>query len=268
MFPSIPIINATFSSEQIIIYYPQNIFKLVPQIIKSIGDDNVTIASTHDINTIIGKTIINIESINFDGYNDSDYIIYFNNDSQYIFTLVIHTNGYYSGWLDIIEMRTIVLPKIKNDIIIKILIGLPGSGKTTFMYNMGVAGQQNICVCDDVLYHQYIFRNMINKLYCDQYGCIIITDPRLCDAHYFSTFMENNIINIIPSENIDLILFKNDVDGCLKNIQIREKDNISKYDDLVKFIECYKDIYKSDHPIYVAYNSIIVDVYNATNEDD
>jgi len=117
----------------------------------------------------------------------------------------------------------------------KVVIGLPGSGKSYYSNSLGIK------VYDDFIWDFYsgkILEDIKNNV------DICINDPRLCNFEIFKKF-----INILSSksENIHLILFENTPEKCKKNSE--------KHFDIEKLTSVYNlENYKN-------YNHTILPVY-------
>lgn len=121
---------------------------------------------------------------------------------------------------------------------ITIIIGLPGSGKT--YYSQKLSG----FILDDFLNGDYIniIKPHLNKN-------IILIDPRMCIQSVFDRIYNN----LIKLSSIQLILYKNDPEQCLKNIVNRDtRKNISET--IQKYSKCY------DLEYYNKYN--VIDIKN------
>ena len=113
-----------------------------------------------------------------------------------------------------------------------LIIGLPASGKTTFINQ-----NKNTILKDYQIYDDFI--NIYNK--SDIYGRLVkgeklcLADPRLCDINTFYNFINEftNDSNInITMEDIGLILFKNNPmlsQKRLTNDNTRNLDDKNKY---------------------------------------
>jgi len=103
-----------------------------------------------------------------------------------------------------------------------ILIGLSGSGKTTY-YNEYLSGQYKFY--DDFI-SNIIDGKLINDLKKKEED-ICIADPRLCNYQTFMRVM--TIINeFVDRKDIQLILFENDKNKCLINAAKRGNRNVNK----------------------------------------
>lgn len=119
-----------------------------------------------------------------------------------------------------------------------ILIGLSGSGKTTY-YNEYLNGQYKFY--DDFI-SNIIDGKLINDLRKKE-GDICIADPRLCNYQTFMRVMKI-IEEIIDKKDIQLILFENDKNKCLINATKRGKRNVNKsieFNSMIYNVENYFD---------------------------
>ena len=138
---------------------------------------------------------------------------------------------------------------MKHDIQVIIIIGLPGSGKTT-LTNKYI---DNYKIYDDYVskfYNGKILRNI------KEGKKICLNDPRLCNIITFERHI-NKILKFISKDKIKLILFKNDPIQCLENIKNREKEK----KDIVKTINYMTNIY--DINCYKNFNHEIKNVYSS-----
>ena len=124
-----------------------------------------------------------------------------------------------------------------------IVIGLPGSGKTTYCKKY---------IKTHILYDDFIpffyNGNIINNLLSKKN--IVVNDPRLCNFNTFKLYMEI-FEKYVVKKDILLVLFENEKDKCLKNIMIESKKDSEIYNS--KFYNTKK---------YNKYNNIIIPVYS------
>ncbi len=125
-----------------------------------------------------------------------------------------------------------------------IIIGLPGSGKTTYAnihYNDGYI------IFDDFI-RTFCNGEIIKNIKMNNNICII--DPRLCDINIFNRYLDK-ILEHIDIKNIKIILFENDKDLCLINANKRnDKRNVNDT------ICNYSKIYLVDN--YIGYDRIVI----------
>lgn len=127
-----------------------------------------------------------------------------------------------------------------------IIIGLPCSGKSIL---------SNDYNSDYKIYDDFIFEYFNGKLINDIKNGIkvCINDPRLCNITIFNRYI-NDIIKFVSKDKIKLILYKNEKNKCIKNMNNR-KDNKQ----VDKMIEYLSNIYDPNN--YKDYNSEIINVY-------
>jgi RNase adaptor protein for sRNA GlmZ degradation len=104
-----------------------------------------------------------------------------------------------------------------------IIIGLPGSGKTTYFHEkLKHLGFQFF---DDFV-SSMCNGTMIREI---KHGItdVCIADPRLCNFEIFKRVMK--VIEVyIDKSSIEIILFENDKDKCLLNASKRTNKNVNK----------------------------------------
>jgi hypothetical protein len=125
-----------------------------------------------------------------------------------------------------------------------IIIGLAGSGKTTYYHN-NISKKYELY--DDFI-SNFFDGEIIEKINDDL--CLI--DPRLCDYELFKRIMKE-IEKFIDKSQIRLILFENNPDRCLINAGNRKRKNVEK------MIEIYSKKYDLEN--YGEYNHEILKVY-------
>ena len=128
-----------------------------------------------------------------------------------------------------------------------VLIGLPCSGKTTFLKNL-----KSYEIYDDfisTIYNGELFEALEDP----NKKKICVADPRLCNYDTFKKY-----IKIFENKhNVLLILFENNPVKCLKNLQTRDtQKNVTKE---IKFLS---EIYNISR--YTIYPYIILDIFNPT----
>ena len=133
-----------------------------------------------------------------------------------------------------------------------IVIGLPGSGKTTYMKD----NIKNHIIYDDFIPNFYSCK-IIDDLKNNRKICI--SDPRLCDFDRFQKFM-GIFTDYVKHNNILLILFKNEPMACVLNANTRNAQNthIKIVQDSILFYATKYDLNK-----YQDYDNMIISVYNA-----
>lgn len=131
-----------------------------------------------------------------------------------------------------------------------IIIGLPGSGKTTLANELKEEGYE---MYDDFITHFYdgkAIQDINNK------KKVCLNDPRLCSYEIFQRQIDT-ILKFITMDKIKLILFENNPEKCLINATGRKDER--------KGIKETIDYYSKNYDInkYMHYNHIIllVDVW-------
>jgi len=129
-----------------------------------------------------------------------------------------------------------------------IIIGLPGSGKTTY-FNQNLSDKFKF-------YDDFVSNIFDGKLVSDlkkKENDICVADPRLCNFQIFNRAM-NIFLQYISKNDIDIILFENDKDKCIINANNRGSRFVTKS------IEFNSFIYNYDN--YSEYNCKLVPVYS------
>lgn len=194
------------------------------------------------------------------------YTMIFSDGFNFEFVLINFSNGYYDGWIEISEERKIKNLKQINCVIVTIIIGFPGSGKTHLGHTLTeeyISTGKIAKLYDDILsdtcldlQHDDFTKDFDFDIRYD--NRIIINDARFCNQDVFKRFMKKTL-SIFPIENIDLILFENDPTTCINNIKKREKE---KQDSFINFIIKYKNSYDPTSNVYNIYNNKIIKCYN------
>lgn len=135
-----------------------------------------------------------------------------------------------------------------------IIIGLPGSGKTTY-YNNHLKNDYKLY--DDFI-NNFYDGELINDIINNINICII--DPRLCNINTFNFFLKN-FEEYIDRKQIQLILFQNNKDKCLNNVKLRNTINC------ISTIKYLSSIYFIDNYIKIFNIIEIVDIYDLSFED-
>ncbi len=124
-----------------------------------------------------------------------------------------------------------------------IIIGLPGSGKTTY-FNEQLKNQYKFY--DDFI-SDIINGELIDDIKKKEFD-ICVADPRLCN---FQTFLRviNIFLQIVEKSDISLILFENNKDKCICNSEKRSSKFVKKsieFNSLIYNLDNYNDY---DHKI-------------------
>lgn len=182
---------------------------------------------------VVGKSISNIVA------RGNHFRIIFTDFGVFEMKLVTISNGYYSGWLYLKEIKyisisdddntnndsddgddgddssCISLGKISPKLVV--VIGLPGSGKTTYINE--VSGTKFDDFINTFCTGEFM-RELERLRYADTEQPIYIGDPRLCDYGVFKKFMRR-ILEVIEAGELKLILFENDPKACINNAKQR-----------------------------------------------
>lgn len=127
-----------------------------------------------------------------------------------------------------------------------IIIGLPGSGKTTISKKF-----DNFVIFDDFISYYYNGK-IIESLKTEKNICLI--DPRLCIFSIFQKYIYE-IEKFVDRNNIKLLLFENDINKCLNNIKKIDQ----KKQGIEKIIFSYSKNYILDN--YKSWNTIIYSIH-------
>lgn len=115
--------------------------------------------------------------------------------------------------------------------ILTIIIGLPGSGKSTYIKSL-VAADPQICVYDD--YQGEAHSNDSDPRLSKHFGplvsdlkqakSVVVSDIRYCVPHELNLFL-GVVLSAAPDVRIELKYFENDPAACKKNILARNRDD-------------------------------------------
>lgn len=122
------------------------------------------------------------------------------------------SNGYYSSYISIKILNNFWNSNIISNSKVVIITGLPGSGKSTYMKN----NYQKYVNFDDFIFDIFFEFKLIQALSTNQK--IVINDPRLTTYSKFVDIYEKILSKVKSTDNIKIILFKNDLDKCKMNI--------------------------------------------------
>lgn len=132
--------------------------------------------------------------------------------------------------------------QIDVDCKVIIIIGLPGSGKTTISNKF-----TDYLIFDDFL-NKFYDGKVLEAMQLNKKICLI--DPRLCIYEIFNKYMDIIKTNINKND-IHLILFRNEPEKCIANVTIRNDDR----NGIIETINKYSVKYSLDN--YADYSSHI-----------
>lgn len=142
-----------------------------------------------------------------------------------------------------------------NDYLLILVIGLSRSGKTTYCKN----NIKSHKLYDDFIPSFYEGK-IIKDLICKRK--IVLNDPRLCNFNIFTQYM--NIFEKYVSKNdILLVLFENDKDKCIQNIN---KNKLNVKNNVENNIIYNSKSYNTNN--YTNYNNIYIEVYYNKDKND
>jgi len=281
MYSPSPIIEAIFSEHKIKLTFQDSAIYNMTAIGDCCSKSELMLPDYNQFEQIVGKTLISMDNkrilynnnlnVNLEKFNKyanyknnkDDYYVKkftickmkFSDGTSYPLLLINTSNGYYNGWLEIEKIcdATIVDPKCWNKITLTIIIGLPCSGKTQYMKNFNSKKYDDVLnnLADNIFIQDLMYMNTqkMNEH-------IIVNDPRLCDSLVFDNFIKI-LLDYIPKENIDLVLFKNNPELCLKNY-----GNMDDKRDVIDFINQYKSIYDVNHKSYNDFKKKIIPIWS------
>ena len=131
-----------------------------------------------------------------------------------------------------------------------VVIGLPGSGKTTYCLMNNV---------EDNMYDDYVSKLVNDRIVSDLLNGsnVCINDPRLCMFDVFERHMAY-FKKYIPETNIKLILFENEPEKCLMNVSNRNDSRKG----LFETINRYSQVYSIDKYIELKMNYNLIHVWS------
>lgn len=132
-----------------------------------------------------------------------------------------------------------------------IIIGLPGSGKTSYI-------KKNEFFKDFIFHDDFISNFFNGELMRDLKTSdknICIADPRLCNIQMFNKYIEIFQEVIKDKSQIKLLLFENDKNKCLINAKLRKNKKVDKT------IELLSEIYNLDNYKHIDYSCEVLPVY-------
>lgn len=125
------------------------------------------------------------------------YAIQTLNNDDFMFAHLNYSNGYYTSNINVNSSKTFV-NSYKNKTNIIIIIGLPGSGKTTYLKNIRTTYHKY----DDILNKKSDIKNeFINVISHYDEKTVIVNDPRFCDPDTFGKFI-NELNKYVLNERI------------------------------------------------------------------
>lgn len=222
---------------------------------KKLSDIYLDIYETDDLIDMFDVTNIDGECIKTH-YNK----LQFEDGNEWYFLLVNDSNGYYDGWTD---METFSNPfdVTENKTKLILVVGLPGSGKTSYAEKYK---EQNNELSYKIFIYDDIMSNYANGLFlkkiidCD-HKIILLTDPRFCIKSVFDGFIKE-VQKYVCDTNIDVVLFENDKEQCLLNVEIREKNN-HKLKSIINSLDKFYNYYDKNYESYKKFNCELLPVY-------
>ncbi len=165
----------------------------------------------------------------------------FEDGTCFVFVLRNDSNGYYDGYIDE-ETNLNIYPfdAKKNSIIL--LVGLPGSGKTTYGNSLVESIPNSIFYDDDNIESKKTM-DIIRKNLMDGKK-VIVAHPRLCISEVYHHFV--NRLNLVDnSTSIVTYCFIPDKENSIKNIKRREKSK-KRIDSFLTSLETLDLFYKEE----------------------
>jgi hypothetical protein len=113
-----------------------------------------------------------------------------------------------------------------------IVIGLPASGKSTFVAN----NYPEYIVFDDFI-SKFFNGHCLEAIHAQKPVCVV--DPRLCIPHVFVRYMAKLAHAIDDDTEFKIIYFRNDPEQCILNSQARGDES-----KMIETINAYSKIYQ------------------------
>lgn len=166
-----------------------------------------------DFEKLLNNSIVNITSQEIEMEHSKrqkcddnvEYKFELSNGEEFRLIARSSSNGYYSFILNVDYNYR----RFRSDSKIVIILGLPYSGKSTYM----VQNYENYVKYDDFLSTIYKF-NLVDDL--RKGSPIVLNDPRLCNKSDFDKLYDF-LLDFVDPNQITIIKFKNDPIQCYKN---------------------------------------------------
>jgi Ni2+-binding GTPase involved in maturation of urease and hydrogenase len=128
-----------------------------------------------------------------------------------------------------------------------VLVGLPGSGKTTYLKSLITSGEIED-YCDD---YEYGPIKRLNPMQSEEDERLInglrrkekwaVADTRYCDKKERAK-LETALKQLIPNLKLKFLFFENRPDLCVQNATYRNKFNLPRHE--INLIYYYTDLYE------------------------
>lgn len=133
---------------------------------------------------------------------------------------------------------------------IYLIVGLPGSGKTTIgtkLTNKYKLEQQAVLFIDDIGKITGSAEELLIEINKENtYDILIISDVFFCQKEILKKAIQL-LIKLFPNYVIECLFFENNIDKCLKNVKKRnEQGDDRKVDELIKQLSKKYEIVESD----------------------
>lgn len=161
--------------------------------------------------------------------------------------------------------HTLTIPDVSSTLML--VIGLPGSGKSTYMQDL-VARHPKYILFDDYQAETYNvdsdprlskhFGPLISTLKAG--GTAVVSDIRYCVPYELNLFLAS-ILTSAPSVHIEFVYFENNPEACRQNVIRRNKADEGKTELQLGLIDKLS-------PAYEAYSTRTVPIYAAQSVDD